>query len=73
MCAKPTLLSAILLSGLAALPDHGNGLWHLSRNGNVQAQISWNSTSDRGGAMTAMLSNGKIYNGSYFQITPTRA
>src|SRR5262245_11356517 len=40
-----------------------------TRSGDVRAILSWRSSNDRTGTMTAMLSNGEVYTGTYFQIT----
>ena len=64
----PILFAVALLSALTACTTKGTGVGS-SPTGNVSALITWKSSSDRSGTMTAMLSTGETYAGTYFQIT----
>lgn len=59
---------AVLALSAGACTTMGAGVGSTT-NGNVHANFTWKSTSDRAGEMTAQLDNGQTYAGMYFQIT----
>jgi hypothetical protein len=68
MKTSRTSLSIVLASGLAACTTMGTGIGS-TNEGDIRAVLTWESRGDRTGTMTAMLSNGDTYTGTYFQIT----
>jgi hypothetical protein len=64
------LLSVISLAGMTAAcaPTSGSGTG-FSRRGGLHADLSWTAQDSRSGSMTAQLSNGQVYQGTFFQLT----
>ena len=62
------MLAAFALTGVAACTTSGVGTAS-TPNGDTRATLSWNSSGGRSGTMTAQISNGQTYSGTYFQIT----